>query len=246
MNKELLIIVPAYNESGTIEKLIKNLTSEEIKNIADYVIINDGSSDDTASKAEELGASVISQLYNMGYGCALWTGYKYAAAAGYKYLIQMDADGQHDISNVVPLYERLKTGEADIVIGSRFVEGAAEYHMGGVRRFAVRLFSSIIKQATGHRVTDPTSGLQGLNADVFTFYSQFGNFDDRYPDANMLMQMLLLGYRVEEIPAVMHMRTSGKAMHSGLKPVVYMIRMVISLITVWSRIKIFGFGKKKE
>ncbi len=71
MNKELLIIVPAYNESGTIEKLIKNLTLEEIKNIADYVIINDGSSDDTASKAEELGASVISQLYNMGYGLSL-------------------------------------------------------------------------------------------------------------------------------------------------------------------------------
>ena len=86
---------------------------------------------------------------------------------------------------------------------------------------------------------DPTTGLQGLSRRAFTFYSRYNHFDDKYPDANMIMQMLLLGYRVEEIPAVMHDRTEGVSMHSGLKPVVYMFRMMFSIIAVALRIKLF-------
>lgn len=246
MEKDLIIIIPAYNEGGTIEALIDRLNDEGITEFADYIIINDGSKDDTESKAKAKGADVLNQLYNMGYGCALWSGYKYATTRGYKYLIQMDADGQHDVCNVKLIYDRLKEGNADIIIGSRFVEGAAPYQMGGVRRFAIKRFSSIIKRATNVTINDPTSGLQGLNSDVFNFYSQYGNFDDKYPDANMLLQMLLLGYRVEEIPAVMHMRTMGKAMHSGLKPVIYMNRMALSLITVWWRVRVFKIYKGKK
>ena len=92
---------------------------------------------------------------------------------------------------------------------------------------------------------DPTTGLQGLSWRTVLFYSKYNNFDDRYPDANMIMQMLLLGFRVREIPAIMHARTEGESMHSGLKPIIYMFRMTISIIAVWIREKILKLDKEK-
>ena len=87
---------------------------------------------------------------------------------------------------------------------------------------------------------DPTSGLQGLSRRTFWYYARYQHFDDKYPDANMLMQMLMLGYKVMEIPAIMYARTEGKSMHSGIiKPCIYMIRMVFSLLAVWARVKLF-------
>ena len=86
---------------------------------------------------------------------------------------------------------------------------------------------------------DPTTGLQGLSKRAIAFYGGYNHFDDKYPDANMIMQMILLGYRVVEIPAVMHARTEGVSMHSGLKPILYMLRMMFSIIAVWVRIKVY-------
>lgn len=108
-----------------------------------------------------------------------------------------------------------------------------------------RWFRAILKLGTGKKITDPTTGLQGLNWKTFLFYSKYNNFDDKYPDANMLMQMLLLGFRVREIPAVMHVRTAGVSMHSGLKPIVYMFRMTVSILTVWIREKILKMDEDK-
>lgn len=91
----------------------------------------------------------------------------------------------------------------------------------------------------GRKIQDPTTGLQGLSRRAFCFYAGFNHFDDKYPDANMIMQMLLLGFCVEEMPAVMHARTEGVSMHSGIKPVIYMFRMLFSIIAVWVRVKLF-------
>jgi hypothetical protein len=96
----------------------------------------------------------------------------------------------------------------------------------------------MIRIGTGKKIQDPTTGLQGLSRRAFGFYSRYNHFDDRYPDANMIMNMLLLGFRVVEVPSVMHSRTEGVSMHSGLKPVVYMFRMVFSIVAVWIRVKI--------
>ena len=102
----------------------------------------------------------------------------------------------------------------------------------------------MIRTFTKYRITDPTSGLQGLNRRAFLFYSYFNNFDYRYPDANMIIQMLLNGYDVQEIPAVMHQREAGESMHSGLKPIIYIVIMVLSTTTVIFRDKVFK-GRKK-
>ncbi|MCQ2496993.1 MAG: glycosyltransferase family 2 protein [Lachnospiraceae bacterium] len=243
--KDILIIIPAYNEEKTIGRLLEQLENPEISEIADILVMNDSSKDDTERLVRERGHAVVTHIYHMGYGSGLQIGYKYAVKKGYKYLIQMDADGQHDICNIKKLYERIICADnngrtPDIVLGSRYMEGSSEYHAGVMKKIAYVFFRGLIKLFTGKRISDPISGLQILNSRAFTFYSKYANFDDKYPDANMILQMLLLGFKVEEIPAVMHYRTEGKSMHSGvIKPIIYMFRMMYSIIAVWMTVKVY-------
>lgn len=241
--KELLIIIPAYNEEKNIAPLLEQLMEPEISSLADVLVVDDASMDGTRDIVKKYGLPVVSHVYNLGYGSGLQSGYKYAVKNGYKYVVQMDADGQHDACNVPVLYGALTSGDdewsmPDIVIGSRFMEGSSPYKVSAVKRFAIGLFKWMIYAGTGKRYTDPTSGLQGLSRRAVEYYARYGNFDDRYPDANMIMQMTLLGFRLQEVPAVMHYRTEGVSMHSGLKPIVYMLRMFFSILAVLIRIKI--------
>lgn len=242
--KELLIIIPAYNEEKNIPAVLDQLEQLEITEFADILVMDDASLDNTRQVVQDRGYTVVTHIFNLGYGSGLQLGYKYAVKKGYQYVIQMDADGQHDVCNVANLYEKLRTPDSegyypDIVLGSRFLEGSAPFPVGAVKKFAVRLFRTLIRIGTGRRIMDPTTGLQGLNRRAFQYYAAYCRFDDRYPDANMILQMLLLGFRVEEIPAVMHIRKEGVSMHSGLKPMFYMFRMVFSMIAVWIRIKLY-------
>ncbi len=242
--KELLIIIPAYNEAKNIGGLLDKLEEPSIMEIADLLVMNDASVDETCSIVKKRNHQVVTHVFNLGYGSGLQIGYKYAVQKGYHYVIQMDADGQHDACNVLKIYERLRTPDAqgycpDIVLGSRFVKGSVAYPTTLVKRIAYALFRIMIRMGTGKKIMDPTTGLQGLSRRAFSFYAGYNHFDDQYPDANMIMQMLLLGYRVEEIPAVMHVRTAGVSMHSGWKPIIYMFRMVFSITAVWIRIKWF-------
>lgn len=242
--KEVLIIIPAYNEGKTIGELLYKLNQPEIAEIADVLVMNDASKDDTAKVVRKYGHTVVTHIFNLGYGSGLQVGYKYACRQGYKYVIQMDADGQHDVSNVLKLYERLTTPDEkgacpDIVLGSRFLEGSKSFPVSFLKKVAFALFRLLIKLGTGKKIMDPTTGLQGLSHRAFSFYAGYGHFDDKYPDANMIMQMLLLGFTVEEIPAVMHARTEGVSMHSGLKPIIYMFRMMYSIVAVWLRVKLY-------
>ena len=237
---DLLIIIPAYNEEKNLPKVLDDIEAAGIMKYADILVMNDASSDQTNWVAKRHHVTVVSHVFNLGYGSALQLGYKYAVRRGYTYVIQMDADGQHDICNIGKLYGRLtaKDGNgkaADIVIGSRFMEGSTPYPTSFLKRFAIHLFCGLIHMFSGKKVTDPTSGLQGLSFRAFLYYSIYMHFDDRYPDANMILQMLLLGFRIEEIPAVMHLRTEGKSMHSGLRPAIYMARVLFSLFAVLFR-----------
>ena len=248
--KELLIIIPAYNEENNIGVFLEQLERPEIMEVADVLVVNDASVDHTCDIVRARGHQVITHVYNLGYGSGLWVGYKYAVKKGYRYVIQMDADGQHDVCNVMELYRRLLTPDGqghkpDIVLGSRFVEGSKAYHTPLVKKVAYVLFQLLIRIGTGKKIKDPTTGLQGLSQRAFSYYAGFGHFDDKYPDANMIMQMLLLGFRVEEVPAVMHARTQGTSMHSGIiKPLHYMFRMMFSIIAVWIRVKLFRLDRE--
>ncbi len=150
----------------------------------------------------------------------------------------MDADGQHDPGNLPRLLQALESPEApDLALGSRFLPGSVSFPMGRLKRATIALFRGIVRLATGQRVTDPTSGLQGLCRRLFVHWAAYQGFDAEYPDANMLIQILLEGYRLREVPAVMHPRHAGVSMHAGLKPVLYMLRMTVSLLMVTARVR---------
>lgn len=241
--KKVLIIVPAFNEEANMAALFKNLCTPGIQSFADILVVNDASMDQTGYIAKTFDVTVVTHVFNLGYGSALQVGYKYAVRWGYDYVIQIDADGQHNTSNIAHIYQCLTTPDAegnlpDIVIGSRFVEGSQSFKVSGLKKFSLGLYSWMIKKTTGKTITDPTSGLQGLSRRAFTYYSNFGNFDYYYPDANMIIQMLLLGFRVVETASVMHERIAGVSMHSGLiRQMTYMLIMPLSIWSVVIRIK---------
>ena len=241
--KELLIIIPAYNEEKNLPQLLEKLEKPEVAEIADILVMNDASSDSTNLITKQRKHTLVTHVFNLGYGSALQLGYKYAIRRGYQYVIQMDADGQHDVCNIPVLYRELKTADKDgrcpdIVLGSRFLEGSSSFQVSWLKKTAFFLFRHFIHLVTGSKITDPTTGLQGLDRKAVLYYSRYNHFDDKYPDANMIVQMKLLGFQIKEVPAVMHARTEGVSMHSGLKPVIYMIRMMFSIVSVWIRIKI--------
>ncbi|KMZ55353.1 glycosyltransferase family 2 protein [Dorea sp. D27] len=242
--KKILIIIPAFNEEENIGTLLGGMKDMGIEESMDVLVVDDGSRDRTAQIVEESGFKVIRLLFNMGYGAALQTAYKYAVTKHYDYLLQMDADGQHNLTNIKIVCERLGCFEKeqesfpDIVIGSRFLEGSQTFLISGMKKLAISCFRKIIKRVTGQSLTDPTSGLQGMNRRAFSFYSLFNNFDLKYPDLNMIVQMLLLGFKIEEVPAVMTERTAGESMHSGLLKVgKYMVLMLLSTWNAYLRYK---------
>lgn len=241
--KDVLVLIPAYNEEESIGPFLEKMRQAGVYELADILVINDFSRDHTVEIAHQHNVKVINHVYNLGYGSALQLGYKYAVRKKYKYVIQLDADGQHDACNVFNLYEKLTTPDEkdelpDIVIGSRFADGSQTFYINGLKRVSINFFRWMIKKTTGKVIQDPTSGLQGLSREAFLYYSKYQNFDNMYPDANMIVQMLMLGYRVVEIPSVMHERMAGESMHSGiLKPLIYMMVMPLSVLAVYLRLK---------
>lgn len=254
MKKELLIIIPAYNEEESIGAILNDIKKAGLLKIADVLVINDGSQDNTEKIVRDLKIPVLNQVNNMGYGSALQVGYKYAQKNGYEYVIQLDADGQHDVCNIMMLYDCLRNKDErfeekpDIIIGSRFLNGSVTFKISKIKKFAISLFRLVIKFITKETITDPTSGLQGLNRMAFTYYAGFGNFDYRYPDINMIIQMVMQGFIIKEIPAIMHERKAGAGMHSGiLKPMKYMVIITLSTLSIIlrNRKKYFARGKER-
>lgn len=222
-----LIVIPAYNEEATIGDVI--LSIKKIKLGMDILVVNDGSSDRTSEIAKTSGAKVIDIPYNIGYGGAIQTGFRFAVNYNYDYVITMDGDGQHKPESIKSLIEVMETKKVDVVIGSRFLEG--NYSMGLARRLGSWIFSWIAKLYTGVRISDPTSGFQIYNRRVFTYLSLGDNYPLDYPDVNLIMALHRMNFQLTEAPVKMTVK-EGKSMHSGLKPLFYIFRMILAIILV--------------
>ena len=231
MNKNnLAIIIPAYNEAGRIATSIAGI--RKFGN-ADVVIVNDGSDDDTAGEAKAAGARVIELPFNLGYGAALQTGFKYALDKGYEFAVQMDADGQHDPLSMEALISPVLKDEVDVVIGSRFLD-KGNYKAPFVRRMGMYFFGIITSVVTGRRITDPTSGFQALNKKVMEFYASDAYPAD-YPDADVIIMLYRQGFRFKEVPVIMH-NAAKRSMHGGiLKPLYYIFKMMLSIFVTLLR-----------
>jgi len=228
-----LIIVPAFNEEATIGPVIDNIRHDV--SFVDVLVVNDGSTDNTRTMALEKQVKVINHPFNLGYGTALQTGFRFAEGMGYDFVITMDADGQHVSSSIANLVETMEKQNADVVIGSRFLGG--DYEVGISKKIGIWLFSLIGEIYTGLKITDPTSGFQLLKRSVFSYLAQGDNYPLDYPDVNIIMALHNMRFKVVEAPVAMVTSISGKSMHSGLKPIVYVIRMFLAILLIWARRK---------
>ncbi len=236
-NKKLLFIIPAYNEAENIQSVL-----DEIKRDVDYadiLVIDDCSKDDTRKIVKKNGVKCITNVMNMRYAMAVQTGLKYAYYNNYDYVIQMDADGQHIAKEAEKLFEEMKKSNVDIVIGSRYLKNLG-YPCPFFRRIGTKMFEIMILLFCHQKIADPLSGFQCLNRSVIEKYSRIGGYPE-YPDANLVIDMLLQGYKIKEVPVKMRIRENGVSMHSGIwKPIKYMIEQFYSCIVI----TIKNIGKK--
>jgi glycosyltransferase involved in cell wall biosynthesis len=231
----LVVIIPAFNEALRIASVINGI--REVVPKAAIVVIDDGSSDDTAEVAATAGARVLPHPFNLGYGAALQTGYRYALEGQFDLLVQMDGDGQHDPASIAALLEPLRSGSADIVIGSRFLNQDAavpQYRAPLARRIGMLLFGTIASVITGRKVTDPTSGFQAMRRRVFSVLAG-DSFPVDYPDADVIIMLHRAGFVTTEVAVRMFERPE-KSMHSGfLKPMYYIFKMFLSIAVTLMR-----------
>lgn len=227
-----LIIIPAYNEEENIGSVLDEISNLNLD--LDIVVINDGSTDKTKEVVEMKNIKVISHPFNLGYGAALQTGFKYASKNKYEYIIQFDGDGQHYGKYIEDMKNEMEKDEYDIIVGSRFV-GNKEYRIEFLKDIVIRYMRVIIKTFTGTKITDPTCGFKGYKRAVFAHYSLFSNFPSDYPDADIIIDMLRRKYRMKEIPITIRQRTHGKSMHSGIKPLIYLMKINLSIFIVLLR-----------
>jgi glycosyltransferase involved in cell wall biosynthesis len=221
----ILIVIPAFNEEERIHDVVWEIRQEVPEGVV--LVVNDGSRDRTEEQARAGGARVLTHPFNMGYGVTLQTGYKYALKYGFDFVLQMDGDGQHDPGYLPVLLREVREGEADVVIGSRFL-GEGDYRPARLRQVGICLFRFLASRLCGQRITDPTSGYQALSLRALKFCTE-DSFPGDYPDADVLVMMHRGGLRIREIPVRMHPNAQGKSMHSGLKPLYYMYKMCLSI-----------------
>jgi glycosyltransferase involved in cell wall biosynthesis len=225
-----LIIIPAFNEDRNIAGLIKAINKLPITQ--DIVIVDDGSTDNTAASAKQAGAIVIRLPFNLGYGAALQAGFKYALNHGYAYLLCLDADGQHEVQSIPDLLSEIRKNQHDIIIGSRFL-GKGVYTTSALRKIGIIIFRAITSLVIKQKITDPTSGFLALNNKVCEFYSQL--YPSDFPDADVIIASYFAHFKIKEIPVKMYPKNSKKSMHSGIKPLYYIFKMSVSLFAILLR-----------
>ena len=229
-NRRVIAVVPAYNERDNIVSTIEDLRSNAPG--VDYVIVNDGSKDDTLSICREHGYNVIDLPVNLGLAGAFQTGMRYAYEHGYDYAIQFDADGQHSAAYIYEMIRVAEAEDANIVIGSRF---ATQKKPLSARMAGSVLISAMILLTTRKRIQDPTSGMRLFDRQMIPL---FANEMDFGPEPDTISLLMRWGYKVEETQVEMRERTAGESYLNFTKSITYMLRMSISILLVqWFRRK---------
>ena len=199
-----LVIIPAFNESGSIEKTISDIVSNAPD--FDYLVVNDCSTDNTLEILKNNKYEHISLPVNLGIGGAVQAGYMYAYNNDYDIAVQFDGDGQHNASYLDDMVKKLEETDGDMVIGSRFIEHEG-FQSSGVRRVGIKFFSGLIKLLTGKKITDPTSGFRMVNRRLISLFAK--DYPKDYPEPESEVTIISKGYKVEEIPVVMNEREEG-------------------------------------
>lgn len=236
MKNSVLIIIPAYNESQNIEKVVDHIAHNYPQ--YDYVVINDGSRDKTRDVCRERGYQYINLSINLGIGGAVQTGYKYARDKGYDIAVQIDGDGQHDVAFLEDMVEVIRKQNADIVIGSRFIEKEG-FQSSVSRRVGINILSSLIFLCTGKRIKDVTSGYRVVNRKFIEIYADDYPID--YPEPEAIIAAIMHGATIKEYPVIMKERIGGESSINFMKAVYYMIKVTLAIV-----IRRISYGVRRQ
>lgn len=222
---KVLVIIPAYNEELSIKKACEKIIKlkDEVDYQLDYIIINDGSTDNTRKVCENNNFNVINLEKNLGIGGAVQTGYKYAYDNNYDIAVQFDGDGQHDERFINPLILPIINKDADMTIGSRFIGNKSQFKSTLLRQNGIRILSNILEKETGKRIYDITSGFRAINKEIIKVFKD--DYPVDYPEPESLVKIIHKGFIVKEIPVVMYEREYGKSSITPLKSVNYMLKV---------------------
>lgn len=231
LKESILLIVPAYNEEdcilNTYQTIVEYNNKHKDKKM-DIIVINDGSRDNTKKILEENNISHVNLVHNLGIGGAVQTGYKYALEHNYDYAVQFDGDGQHDINYVEKILQPLKKEQADLCIGSRFIDDTSDFKSTGARRIGIKIISFLIQTFAHIKITDPTSGFRAANRKVIEHFAN--SYPREYPEPESIVNLTRLHYKIVERPVKMKERTGGVSSIRAWKTVYYMINVGLSII----------------
>ncbi len=231
VEKKIILIIPAFNEESNILHTYQSIEEYNRKHGTNYdvIVINDGSVDKTRKILVRNNIPHISLIRNLGIGGAVQTGYKYALDHKYDIAVQFDGDGQHDISGVQKITAPILSGEADFCIGSRFIQNINDnFRTTASRRMGIRIISSFIRFVTGVKVYDTTSGFRAVNRKVMKEFSC--KYPIEYPEPITTTEMLKKGYRVKEVPVLMHERQGGTSSIASWKNIYYMVNVLLTIL----------------
>lgn len=218
-----LVVIPAYNEALNIEKTVHDLEVNAPE--VDYVVINDGSKDNTLEVLKKNDFNYIDGFCNLGLFGAVQTGFKLAIKENYDVVIQFDGDGQHSAKYIAPLVKEIENGN-NIVIGSRFVDEKKTFT---ARMIGSRLIAGAIKMMTGKTITDPTSGFRAYDKNCIIDYA---NEMNNPPEPDTLVYMLRKQRKIKEIQVQMSDREFGESYLNLVNTIKYMSRMMVSIFLI--------------
>ena len=232
----ILLIIPAYNEAQNIDYVIQNI----IRNYPqyDYVIVNDGSTDNTYDICKQRGYNVLNLSVNLGIGGAVQAGYLYAKRNHYDIAVQIDGDGQHDVAYVKDVIGPILQGRADVVVGSRFVKKEG-FQTTSSRRMGISLLSLFIKICTGKKIYDVTSGFRAANSKFIDVYGM--DYPRDYPEPEALVIAMVYGGTVCEVPVVLKERQGGTSSINLKRSIYYMIKVSLAIF-----VRRLSYGVRRE
>jgi glycosyltransferase involved in cell wall biosynthesis len=226
-SSSFLAVVPAYNEAASIAPVVNSLRARAPQ--FDVIVIDDGSTDDTASRAAAAGASVIKLPFNLGIGGAVQTGFIYALEHDYDFMAQVDGDGQHEPAELVKLVDAIKADPTlDMVCGSRFLSDDRKYPAPISRRTGIHLFAFTLSKILRQRVTDPTSGFRLYNRRAIALFAR--DYPHDYPEVEAVLLLYSSRLSMVEVPVHMHLRHSGQSSINKRRSFYYMVKVSLALL----------------
>ena len=223
---DVLVVVPVHNEALSLGAVLDELRAHAPD--CHVVVVNDGSTDATADVARAAGVPVLDLCFNIGIGGAVQAGFKYALERDYGIVVQLDGDGQHLAEEIAALIEPVRAGRCEMAIGSRFVEGSADYEGSAVRRLATKSLSRLCWALSGQRITDATSGFRAYGPGALRYLAAYYPAD--YPEPEAIVLLSRRGLPICEVPVRMRVRQGGRSSIRGTRTVYYMTKVTLSLL----------------